>query len=140
MQTIMTWGQLLTCLFIFLVCYYAAVLALCYRHDLVTLGSRFMKQELRDAENESSGEESDYEALYTSVHELMRDCKDVFTNVTNAPIDKNRLISDLSRKVKLHPDIKGTAFQVSMSNHIAQEASHRLGVELEDDELERIWQ
>lgn len=140
MQSVISWGQLLSYLFIFLIIYYAAVLALFYRHDLVLLGSRFMKPELRDAERESSGEESDYETMYNSVHELMKDCRNTFTNVSNAPVDKSRLIADLNRKVKLHPEIKGTAFQVSMSNHIAQEASHRLGVELDDDELEKIWQ
>ncbi|WP_157097964.1 hypothetical protein [Niabella ginsenosidivorans] len=145
MQSVITWEQLLIYLFIFLIIYYAVVLALFYRHDLVKLGNRFTKQELADAgylteESASSNEGSDYDALYNNVHELMKDCKDIFINVTNAPIDKARLIADLNQKVKSYPQIKGTAFQISMSNHIAQEASHRLGIELENDELEQIWQ
>lgn len=139
-----TWEQLLIYLFIFLVCYYTAVLALCYRHDLIRLGSRFMRRQSPDGEYEVeeqiSGEENDYEVLYNHVHNLMKDCRDTFININNTPVDKDRLIADLNRKVKLYPQIKGTAFQVSMSNHFAQEASHRLGIELEDDELERIWQ
>lgn len=144
MQSVITWEQLLIYLFIFLIIYYAAVLALFYRHDLVLPGSRFTRQQSPggkyEPEEKPTGEENNYEALYNNVHELMKDCRDTFVNVSNAPVDKDRLIADLSRKVKLHPEIKGTAFQVSMSNHIAQEASHRLGVELDDDELERIWQ
>lgn len=140
-----TWEQLLIYLFISLIIYYAVVLALFYRHDLVRLGNRFTKQERSNdlykmEEKSSHNEGNDYDYLYNSVHQLMKDCRDTFVNVSNAPVDKDRLIADLSRKVKLHPEIKGTAFQVSMSNHIAQEASHRLGVELDDDELERIWQ
>lgn len=145
MQSVITWEQLLIYLVIFLIIYYAVVLALFYRHDLVKLGNRFAKPESQHTVYQteapaSSNERSDYDALYNSVHELMKDCKDVFVNVTNAPIDKARLIADLNRKVRLYPPIKGTAFQVSISNHIAQEASHRLGIELEDDELEQIWQ
>jgi hypothetical protein len=142
---LMTWQQLLIYLFIFLIIYYAAVLALCYRHDLVRLGSRFIKSGSPDKvyeteESHLSDEEKDYDNLYNSVHNLMKDCRDTFININNAPVDRDRLIADLRNRVKLYPQIKGTAFQVSMSNHFAQEASHRLGIELEDDELEQIWQ
>lgn len=145
MQNVITWEQLSIYLFIFLIIYYAVVLALFYRHDLARLGNRFAKQNSSDAvyeteESSSATESQDHNALYNNVHELMKNCRDVFINVTNAPIDKNRLIADLRGKVKLYPQIKGTAFQVSMSNHIAQEASNRLGIELEDDELGQIWQ
>ncbi|MGC4233243.1 MAG: hypothetical protein QM594_09730 [Niabella sp.] len=142
MQNVITWEQLSIYLFIFLILYYAVVLALFYRHDLVRLGNRFTKEgspdTVDDTEESLSSDEGD--TLYTDVHELMKNCRDVFINVTNAPIDKVKLIADLRSKVKLYPQIKGTAFQASMSNHFAQEASHRLGVELEDDELEQIWQ
>lgn len=145
MQNLISWEQLFIWLFILLFVYYAVVLTLFYRQDLLKLRSRFTKSAGPNyAHVEQSRvavrEDQEYEDLYNTVHELMKDCRGVFGNVTNAPVDRNQLIADLSRKVKLYPQIKGTAFQISLSNHFAQEASHRLGVELEDEELEKIWQ
>ncbi|MBZ4187622.1 hypothetical protein [Niabella beijingensis] len=145
MQNVITWEQFLICLLVFLLIYYVIVLALYYRDDLGKLGKRFGKQDGANAMYKKGNssiprEKHEYESLYDSVHELMKECRGVFSNTNNAPIDRGKLIADLSDKVKAFPQIKGTAFQISMSNHFAQEASHRLGVELNDNELEEIWQ
>lgn len=143
MQSLITWSQLFVYLMIFLPIYYAAVLAVCYRREVLKLASRFKKLDdlsIKQAEFDKLVLNNDQPAkLYDKVHDLMQECKAVFSNVTNAPINKGRLIEELQQRIKRYPEVNGTAFQISLTNHFEQEAEYRLGIKLNDKELEQIW-
>jgi len=134
MQSLITWNELFIYTILFLIIYYAAVLAVCYRQEVLKLASRIKK-----SDEDLSNDTIDNSSLYDQVHDLMQDCKAVLSNITNAPINKGKLIEELQLRVKRYPEVKGTAFQISLSNHFEQEADHRLGIVLSDQELEKIW-
>lgn len=146
MQSILTWNQLLSYLFILLIIYYAAVLAVCYRQEVLKLASRFkipgdFPKDQEDADEEEPGlskREQD-SRIYDTVHQLMQDWKVVFSNVANAPIHKEKLIEELHNKAQNYPAIKGTSFEVSLTNHVQQEADYRLGIILTEEEIATIW-
>ncbi len=146
MQSILTWNQLLSYLFILLIIYYAAVLAVCYRQEVLKLASRFNRlNDLPVEEDDFDDQEADVSKreqeskIYDTVHQLMQDWKIVFSNVTNAPIHKDKLIEELHKKAQNYPAIKGTSFEVSLTNHVQQEADYRLGIILTEEEIAAIW-
>ena len=53
MQSIVTWNQLLSYLFIILTIYYVAVLAVCYRQEVLKLASCFKRFGDRPTEEEA---------------------------------------------------------------------------------------
>lgn len=57
MQTLITWPQLITYLFVFLTFYYATVLALFYRHDLIRLAGRFGKDTANHGRDDDRADE-----------------------------------------------------------------------------------
>ncbi|GEM_PF-7071148 len=146
MQSLITWSQLFVYLMIFLPIYYAAVLAVCYRREVLKLASRFYHPEELQLEEADDNEQKGYVSgsqsdknMYDTVLQLMQEWKGIFNNVTNAPIHKGRLIEDLASMARKYPSIKGSSFQISLSNHVQQEADYRLGLKLTDEELEAIW-
>lgn len=145
MQSLITWNELIIYTILFVIIYYAAVLAVCYRQEVLKLASRFKRLDSRSAEEDEEiydpaiPNQDSSEQLYDRVHDLMQDCKTVFSNITNAPINKDKFIEELQRRVKKYPEVKGTAFQISLTNHFEQEAEYRLGIKLNDKELEQIW-
>lgn len=146
MQSVITWNQLFICLIIFLILYYAAVLAVSYRQEVLKLASRLkkisdspMEEEDVDVKEAEVSQMDKASTIYDTVHALMQDWKVIFSNVTNAPIHKGKLIEDLRKKAKNYPTIKGTSFQVSLINHIQREADYRFGITLTEEEIEAIW-
>jgi len=146
MQSLITWNELFIYTILFLIIYYAAVLAVCYRQEVLRLASRFkipgdFPEDQEDADEEEPGlskREQDSK-IYDTVHQLMQDWKVVFSNVTNAPIHKDKLIEELHKKAQNYRAIKGTSFEVSLTNHVQQEADYRLGITLTDEEIATIW-
>lgn len=143
MKAIITWSELTTYLFLFLLFYYTAVLVLFYRHELVKLAGRF-KSNVAPVDDDSDlpeQEASNYkEQFLEQVQNLMKDCNAIFSNITNAPLSREKLVSDIKSKVGRYPQIKDSEYQISLTNHIEQEAENRLGIKLSEEELEAIWE
>ena len=146
MQSLITWNELFFYIILFLIIYYAAVLAVWYRQEVLKLASRFkkfsdspMEEEDVDVKESEVSQMDKASTIYDTVHALMQDWKVIFSNVTNAPIHKGKLIEDLRKKAQNYPTIKGTSFQVSLINHIQQEADYRFGITLTDEEIATIW-
>lgn len=139
MQTIITWNALINYLLIFLICYYTTVLALFYRHDLIRLAGRFKNSERIVVEGDANDDANHSETVLNYVRNLMLDCKDIFYNRTNTPILKEKLIEDIRTKVQRYPMIKGSQYEITMTNHIEQEVENRMGIRLSEDELASIW-
>ncbi|HMR81983.1 MAG TPA: hypothetical protein PKE30_02590 [Niabella sp.] len=143
MQNVITWEQLLMSLVVFLFVYYALILFIFYRHDLPFLSSYLKKESslapylsghIADSDNEEPEN-----ILYNSVHELMEKCKPLFNAAAGGEITKEYLLNSLRLRVQKYPQLKGTAFQIAVSNHIEQEIDHRLGITLTDSEIDSIW-
>lgn len=139
MQSLITWNELLTFLFCFLALYYTTVLALFYRHDLVRLAGRFKSSKPLAVEPKAPADKDTSKDIFEQVQRLMQDCRNIFRNTNNAPIQRDKLIESLRAKVQSYPIIKGSHFEVTMTNHIEQETENRLGIRLSNEELDSIW-
>lgn len=139
MQTI-TWGQLFLCLFIFLLCYYAAVLGLYYRAELVAIAGRFnMGSGGSESKDDVEEEPQERVTIYDEVRAVMEASREVFKRHTESPLNKDQLIEDLRAAIRKYPKIKGTSYETSLTNYIEQEVDHRFSTRLSDEELEGIW-
>jgi len=143
MQSLISWSQLLIVLFIFLVGYYAVMLFVFYRGDL-SLSRAFQKSGrslapyASPATAPARGAEPDI-VLYNTVHELMEDCKPVFQAAVAQQLEKEQVLEALRVRVGQYPQVKGTAFQMAVTNHIAHEMEHRLAMTLDDTEADGLW-
>lgn len=145
MQSLITWEQLLVIVLILLLVYYAAILLLFYRNDFF-LARSFRRDSdyktrnhLSSAPATTSFSEPDT-VLYNQVHELMEDCKHVFTAAVNQQIEKALVLDALRRRIQQYPQIRGTSFQSAITNHFSQELEQRLAMVLEDHEADKLWQ
>lgn len=143
MESVITWEQLLVSLVGLVFVYYALILFIFYRHDL-PFSAFFQKKEnpmmpyLSSRVAVSDNDEPE-NILYNSVRELMEECKPLFHAAAGGEITREYLLDSLRLLVQKYPQIKATAFQVAMSNHIVQEVEHRLGMTLPDNEIDSIW-
>lgn len=146
MQSVITWEQLSIYLSVFLFLYYAAIILLFYRKDISLIrssrknGAPSLAPYVSPSPASTNSTIEPDTILYNSVHELMEDCKPVFQAAVNQQLEKEQVIESLRIRVQRYPQIKGTAFQVAVTNHIAKELDHRLGMILQDDEASALWQ
>lgn len=143
MQSVISWEQLLIYVLVFLCCYYAVILFFYYRRDLSLLftstrSGHSLAPHAAPAVGDPAAAAADT-ALYNSVHELMQDCKPVFQAADSQQLDKDQVLDALRVRVQQYPQIKGTSFQIAVTNHIAQEMEHRLAMQLTDPEADTLW-
>ena len=140
MRAVMGWEQLLIFLAVFLGVYYTLILLLFYRKELFGLVKRKPARRVHAtaAESEQRGEQPD-RILYNRVLELMQDCKPVFKAAVEQSLEKEQVLAALRVRLQQYPEIRGTAFQISITSHIAQEMDHRLNMVLTDEETELLW-
>jgi len=136
-----TWEQLLIYGAVVLGVYYALILLLYYRKELQGLASRKQVglQPYLSAETENHRREAPDATLYNNVLELMEACKPVFQAAVQQQLSKQQVLDSLQVRIKAYPQISGTAFQLAVTNHLAQELEHRLGMALTDDEADMLW-
>lgn len=143
MQSVISWEQLLIGLLVLLLCYYAVILFVFYRRDFSFSGSsqkpgRSLTPYASPITTPAYAMEPDA-VLYNQVHELMEDCKPVFQAAVAQQLEKGQVLEALRIRVQQYPKIKGTALQVAVTNHIAQEMEHRLSMTLDDMEADSLW-
>jgi hypothetical protein len=140
MRAVITWEQLLIYISIFLGVYYVFILLLFYRKEWFGLVKRKPVQRMRMTGGETKTNSDPPDAiLYNSVLELMEDCKPVFHAAIQQSLDKAQILEALRVRLREYPQIKGTVFQISMTNHIGQEMDHRFNMVLTDEETELLW-
>lgn len=143
MSSLITWGQLITYLTVFLFIYYAIVLLLFYRTDLLhiaKIGKRNPQGRSMFLQTGASIPEQTSEAtLYNTVHELMEECKLVFQAAISQKLEKEQVIESLKVRIKKYPQLKNTAFQIAVTNHIEQELDNRCGIVLLEHDVESLW-
>lgn len=145
MQSVITWGQLVIYLTIFLFVYYAIVILLFYRKDLPALAAsgKKLSPSLRHSASPVNIADKVSEpdtTLYSSVHELMEDCKPVFRAAIEQGLDKAPVLEALQIRLRKYSQIKGSAFQAAVTGHIEQEIQTHLGWTLTSQELSNLWQ
>lgn len=77
--------------------------------------------------------------LNNLVHELIADCEQVFNVAANQQLDKQQAIDALRLCLLQYPQIKGSVFQIAVTNHIVGELQCRLAITLTDLEANQLW-
>lgn len=146
MDSRISWGQLLNFIGVFLFFYYAVILLVFYRRELSTIIKTRVRKKVNHAPHLSpqvSGNGGSTgardEVVYSQVLELMQDCKPVFHAAVEQSLEKEQILDALQVRLRKYPQVKNTAFQVAVSNHIDQELQNRRGLSLSDSELESLW-
>ncbi len=139
----LTWGSYIVVAIALLVVYYVAIGLVYYRRDISQLlaaskAGGSLKPYASSLSSSSHTAEPDM-GLYNTVHALMEDCKPVFQAAVSQQLEKTLVLEALHLRVQRYPQIKGTAFQVAMTNHITQELEHRLSMTLTDEEANDLW-
>jgi len=146
MRTVMTWSELLVYLAISNAVYYCIVISIFFRRELRAMVLRRGETRARVSNEQVAKGGAVEEAahtdasLYHQVHELLEECKLVFRAAADESLDKSQLLEALQYRLRKYPSVRGTSFQISVTNHIEQEVEHRCQIRLTEQELEELWQ
>lgn len=143
MKSLISWGELFIIIPVFLGLYYLGVFVALYRKDFLLKASSRKFDQQRPVPKEvqtSKSTDSTDGILYTQVLELMGDCKEVFTSVTENAMEHSQIVEALSIRLRKCPQIRGTSFQIAITNHIDQELQHRCNISLSAEDLDRLWE
>src|SRR5688572_13431793 len=116
-----SWQDYLVALLIILIIYYGYVFLVYFRKDLL-VPVRPDQRQSGDSK-EMFREEEENALLFSTVHDLMEELKEVFQAAAEKKFPKEELFLGLQAKLKKYKKLKGTAFQVSVNNHIIKESN-----------------
>ena len=141
-----SWSSYLQFIFFILLPYYAAILAVYYRKDIFLQFAGWQQSSTRsgpaspiDKTVQTNKENNAInDALFSSVHDLLEELKTVFKSANDKNYPKEELLMALQVKLKAYPQLKGTAFQVAINNHIVQQAVE-CKMPLEENEIKHCW-
>lgn len=141
-MAMISWQQLFFVMAIFLIAYYGAVALIFYRRELGRLLNRRAFVPSRE-ENTSLPAKPPQAAsdpqIYQVVMDLMDETKSVLKAAVDESLDKEQVIAALRYRLLSYSQIKGTAFQIAINNHIDQEIKERLGWSLTETDIRDIW-
>lgn len=138
-----TWAEYFTFLSIGLIIYYAAVLLLYYRGDLVQLMTGKRKLAIAKPRGEEPGLNNvnssdpgteENEALFGQANRLMSELKEVFQN----DFIREELVMALQLKLREYSALKETPFRISINNYIERESEKR-SIRLSEEDLRVLW-
>lgn len=145
MRAVMTWGELIGYAALVNGVYYTAVVGIFFRRELgglfakrgrESLSPSLSKRESGGASTETSSSEA---TIYNSVHELLEDCKQVFRAAVEESLEKSQILEALQVRLRKYPSVKGTSFQIAVTNHLEQELDNRCGLKFSESDIEQLW-
>lgn len=131
-----SWQEYLISVIIFLILYYG-IWMLYFRNDL-KVSRPDTRHTIAKESKELFREEEEHALLFSSVHDLMQEIKETFEKAGDGKYRKEGLLMALQAKLVRYKKLKGTAFQVSVNNHIIKE-SGQLSIEVDEDDLKNMW-
>lgn len=141
-----TWEQFLTFTAILMAIYYGYIIVAYFRKDIMVLAARPPEKKSGTnplpAGNHAGLPQSGintYDIHISTVHELMDELNNIFRKCASQDFKKPEFLMAVQLKLGSYPQIKGTPFQVSVTNHIETEALSKCGIRLEEEELQSLW-
>lgn len=146
-----SWREYFEILLVLALIYYSIVLVLYYRGDILRLARQgfrktvpkkpvhFGGEKLPLPAEKTSTQYDDSPALFSSVHELMKDLKSLFEAAAHKSFQKQELLMALQLKLGEYSQLRGTPFQVAVNNHIMQQSLEQCELAVNDTELKQIW-
>lgn len=132
-----SWQEYLISVLLFLIVYYGYIIIVYFRKDLKS--SRNVSTHTpANVSKDMFREDEDHALLFSLVHDLMGEIKQVFEISATKKLQTEELIMALQPIVKKYKKLKGTAFQVSVNNHIKKE-SEMISIPIEESDLKKMW-
>ena len=132
-----SWQEYLISVILFLIIYYGYVLIVYFRNDLKV--SRHVSMHTPANESKDiSREDEEHALLFSLVHDLMGELKGTFETAAAKKFPKEKLLLALQTNLKKYKKLKGTAFQLSVNNHIMRE-SEMIFVPVQEPDLKSMW-
>ena len=140
-----SWNGFITAVGVLLFIYYAVVLFLYYRRDILRLVKEGLKRPeprdkdvLNEFKPEFSKSERDPPDL-SNVHELMDELNTLFASAAERKFPKEELLMALQSKLQGYPQLKDSFMRSSINYHIAQESQVQCGFTMDESELAKLW-
>lgn len=130
-----SWSQYLIFILVGLVVYYLYVLLRFYREKIRGLFSSTESQPKTKIKNAINDNDEDFVAA----KQLIDDISNVIQHAASVKYVREELIMAISKEVKIYPKLKGTAFQIAVNNKIGVLVSNVCGIDLSDEDLQRLW-
>lgn len=130
-----SWSQYLIFILVGLVVYYLYVLLRFYRKKIRGLFSSTESQPKTKIKNAINDNDEDF----VVAKQLIDDISNVIQHAASVKYVREELIMAISKEVKIYPKLKGTAFQIAVNNKISMLVSNECGIDLSDEDLQRIW-
>ena len=137
-----SWYQFTVTMIVLLFIYYLGVIVLYYRRDLVRSSRQGVPEDKRALPVVNPGGAAGTDAnsiLFSTVHELMEDLKNLFYTASKNDYPKEELMMALQVKLREYVKLQGTPFQVSVNNHIEKESKDKCAVILTQQDIRNLW-
>lgn len=131
-----SWQEYLISVILFLIVYYGYLLIVYFRKDLRP--SRQVSMHTPANDKGIFREDEEHALLFSAVHDLMGELKKTFETAAANKYKKEGLLMALQANLVKYKKLKGTAFQVSVNNHIIRE-SEQISVHVEENDLDSMW-
>jgi len=148
MFSTISWSAYFECMLLVVLSYYVGVILIYYRRDIQLKFTSYQRQVFQKSTTDQTGAASQQtndtrennDVLFSSVHELMDELKAVFQSASDKQFQKEEILMALQVKLKHYQQLKGTAFQVAVNNHLSQQALLHCKIALDDMEIKQLWQ
>ena len=149
-----SWQEFDSSIAFLLLIYYVAIIVLYYRKDILkwsTSGIQINSSNNSVAEKNSIEETPDKKETaavkskeakinYGDVRELMEDLKTIFISSAEKKVMKQELILSIRNKLHNYRQLKGTEIEREIIGHIKNECKEKCALDLENEELENLWE
>jgi hypothetical protein len=129
-----SWSSFITTLVVLLAIYYIVIAVLYFRDDVMSL----LKRKEKPAPS-SSPEPQNRGSMFSSVHELMDELKELFFTAASRHYPEEELVMALQSTLKRYSNLKDTQFEAAINNDIQQSALSMCNISLDESDLKRVW-
>lgn len=142
MLSFISWYQYMTTLSMLLVIYYAGIVCLYYRSEIMTfMKTGSLKTKDRPVTHHEMTATTRIENSYMSpeVHELLEELKELLNTSARMKTVKEELVMAIRVLLRGYPDLKDLPVAHDISEHMKAQCQHICSITLSDAEMKMLW-
>ncbi|HMH33684.1 MAG TPA: hypothetical protein VK543_11670 [Puia sp.] len=132
-----SWSQLIYSMTTILVIYYATILAIYYRRQVFSYARSILTKTNR--KEIGIRQEPDPNNLFDLASHLASTLRLKIEEAANRNLVREELILSVQIVLKQYQKLKGTAFQLAITNLVETNTENQCFITLSDDELNMLW-
>lgn len=140
---LMTWGELMVIIVVAAIIWYAFVLIKYYGKEFARRNNsqapiKWKREKESDTARPSSSVISAGDNTHAQVHELMEEIKLIFNAALRDILNKEQIFDALHKRLPKYPTLP-TPIRQSVNQHIINEFSLQLKINVTDTEINHLW-